>query len=625
MVTIARTDAELDALVARLTDPNRERPLVVATTTFATGEPFLDLDRLASDVGDVADLALISSGQLTYRFAAALPPGCETYNGAVRSFPGGADWMRRPERARRRFSFFDHDRDRMHDSVVDDVLGMAHRAGLTRASTSGARAVTGTVQGLVADGSRAIVQLDDGGLATITAELAFPPAPLDWVIRPGMTVHGMLDPESRRLALDPAIAGAGDLWSRFPDGSVTLALVHEVDRQRATLLVHPAHPVTVTRAELSANPRDRVDLLLAEGDVIEVRVVRGARGEPALRTIDLDDDETVLPAVALTPGGMPWLEPGRPLPATEADVRAADIDTMLGSRARGAAAAAGPVPVPEAPTTRIEAAPPPAPAPAQARPVPGAGPRRVVPLQSGEATSTAPHPELPARGALQSALATVDALKAQLRAERAHRADAEASELGREVAQLKDLIGELARDARRASDEAAVLRERLGSAQSALRQARRTGGESAVVRPRDRRDRFTTAEDWVRHELYLLWIERLDATTRAEHPLPEKIAIGDRFCESLEPLDDGQLAKALRCAMEAVTHFIGRLPAREVHPLRSGDGGDDAPVVRSADGARCLRAYIEQSTPQARRLHYWSIPGGGIELERVVPHDDVEP
>jgi hypothetical protein len=76
--------------------------------------------------------------------------------------------------------------------------------------------------------------------------------------------------------------------------------------------------------------------------------------------------------------------------------------------------------------------------------------------------------------------------------------------------------------------------------------------------------------------------------------------------------------------MEAVTGFINKAPAREVHSLRSGDGAADAPLVR-ADGARCLRAYVEQNTPQARRLHYWALRGGGVELSRVVMHDDVQP
>jgi len=132
------------------------------------------------------------------------------------------------------------------------------------------------------------------------------------------------------------------------------------------------------------------------------------------------------------------------------------------------------------------------------------------------------------------------------------------------------------------------------------------------------------AESWVRHELYLQWVERLAPASRAEHPLPSPVLLGPEFAASLEQLDDRQLPKALRCAMEAVTHVIRSVSSRQVHPLRSGDGGDDKHVVRD-DGARCLRAYVEQNTPQARRLHYWVLPGGEVELSRVVAHDDVQP
>lgn len=66
------------------------------------------------------------------------------------------------------------------------------------------------------------------------------------------------------------------------------------------------------------------------------------------------------------------------------------------------------------------------------------------------------------------------------------------------------------------------------------------------------------------------------------------------------------------------------IPARDLHRLRSGEGGDDAYVVR-ADGSRCWRSAIEQSTPGARRLRYWELPGGAVELSRVVHHDDTRP
>ena len=49
-----------------------------------------------------------------------------------------------------------------------------------------------------------------------------------------------------------------------------------------------------------------------------------------------------------------------------------------------------------------------------------------------------------------------------------------------------------------------------------------------------------------------------------------------------------------------------------------------APTTR-ADGAVCMRAYVEEGVPQSRRLHYWKVKDGLVELSRVVLHDDMAP
>lgn len=618
MVTIARTSAEVNELAQSILDPARRRPIAVVTTTFGGDVPYVDVDELAAAVSDVADIAVVSSGDLTFELAAALPNNCETFNGAVRSFPVGDEWRERPSLARRRFSFSKNEQQKVLDAVVDDLIGMAHRAGLSVASAADARPASGVVARMLADDSRAIVQLDDGGLATISAEVTFAPAPLRWVVREGTRVAGQLDPETRRLALDPAISDVAALWAHYPDGSVTLALVQTVERQRATLLVHPEHPVSVARADLSPNPLDRVDLLLTEGDVIEVRVVRDPQGRRALRTFDLDDDEPVLPAVALTPGGEPWLETGRSLLEPEPELTVTSIEQFLETvgieREHD---------VDENPTTDPPATPD-SPPTGLVGPRPGPG-ARTTPVRSAPAASqAAPETAAEKRTALQSALARVDELQSQLRAERAARSGPSSDALRSKVEQLKSLAGDLLTEKQRALDDARTLRDRLKDAQASLRAARRTAADVAPATARDRRSRFADAEQWLRHELYLQWIDRLDASTRAQHPLTDAVVIGPRFADSLAGLDDTQLDKALRCAMEAATGFIAKVSAREVHALRSGDGASDAPVQRPSDGARCMRAYIEQNTPQARRLHYW-VGRGGVELSRVVPHDDVEP
>jgi regulator of replication initiation timing len=634
MVTITQTTADLERLLARILDPQRVRPLAVVTTLLETDEPFIDLNALESDVGDVADVVLIRGEELTYALTAGLPQDCATFNGAVRSFPLGDDWIRRPSLARRRYSWSAEDSDQVLQWVIEDLLGMAYRAGLTVGSATAARPAAGVVRRLIAGDSRALVALDSGGIATISAELAFPPAPLSWVLSEGSRVRGMLDPDTSRLALDHAISRTEDLWLMYPYGSVTLALVHEVERQRATLLVHPDHPIGVTRRDLSANTLDRVDLLLTEGDVIAVRVVRDKQGRRALRTIDLDDDELTLPAVALTPGGEPWLEASRPLLEPEPELTVTSIEQFLSTVGITPAAPAqtiavnpeGPSPTDQTPAAReglIEAPP-------AGNPLPGPGLRNIVerpavsveqPTNKGPTAAIAPE----SRTALQSALATVDALKAQLRSERADRHGPRITELQRELGSLKSLVKELLQENGSAMQQGRDVRDRLKDAQASLREARRTGTEVTAESPRDRQARFASNHDWIQHELYLQWIERLDPATRSDHPLPTEASVGTHFAESLEALDDGQLAKALRCAMEAVTGFISKNPAREVHALRTGDGANDAPIIRPSDSARCLRAYIERNTPQARRLHYWVVANGRIELSRVVIHDDMEP
>ena len=652
MVTIARTTADVDMLLRGILDPHRVRPIAVVTTLFASGEPLIDVAKLERSVDGVADIALVESGDLTHQLVNGLPPDCTTFNGAVRSFPTGGEWMLRPSLARRRFSFSPTDGETVLQSVIEDLLGMAYRAGLTVASAISALHASGVVHGMVADNTRALVQLDNGGMATISAETTFAPAPLDWVIGDGGRVHGMLDPDTRRLLLDDTFANAATLWAHYPVGSVTLALVHSVERQRAVLLVHPSHPVTVSRDDLSTNPLDRVDLLLTEGDVIEVRVVRDPHGRPALRTIDLDDDETVLSAVTLTTDGQPWLRVGRALPQANTELTVTSIEQFLETVGLARDATDTAAPLDTAPLLEAGSATEPAcvelvgveraNVSPTTRPGPGPGlrPALATELSAHAATSapaanaTAPDPTAPTgtaptaserRTALQSALATIDLLQGQLRTERARQRGPGDAALRAEVDQLTSLAKELVADKKRAVEDARTQRERLTSAQASLRSARRIAESTAPDSPRDRRDRFATPEEWIRHELYVQWIARFDASSRVQHPLPMSVRMGPQFAASLDPLDATQLDKALRCAMEAATGFISKMSAREVHSLRHGGGGDDAPVVRPSDGARCQRAYIEQKTPQARRLHYWSLRGGGVELSRVVTHDDVEP
>ncbi|KRF31113.1 hypothetical protein [Yonghaparkia sp. Soil809] len=632
MVTTAHETDEVAALARSILDLDRRRPLVVVTTVETTTQPLVDVLELEQAISPLADIVIVPTGDRTRELELALPNNCATFGGAVRSFPIGDEWRSRPSLARRRFSFSLADGPRVLEEVVIDVIGMAHRAGLIVATPRTAEPAAGVIASILAGGERALVRLDGDGLATVSVDAVLSPAPLPWFLASGMRVSGFLDPESRRLSLDLEVGDGADLWSRFPDCSVTLALVHRVERQRAVLLIHPQHPVTVTRSDLSTNPLDRVDLLLTEGDVIEVRVTRDEQGRRALRTVDLNDDEVALPAIPLVPGGPPWLEPGRTLVEADETLTSTPIDELLSVVESPTSLAPAPASgglVQNVARTESGAASTPLLSPTHPRPGPGAVhvPSSVAapaaPLPEDAGPTSAPNPTA-SRSALHTAQGTIAALQAELRMERARRDGPTTDQLRRELAATRTMLGQVHRESQHWHEQAERATARVKETQAALRDARRESIAPLAESPRSRRARFDAAEDWIRHELYLQWIERFDPATRAEHPLPAAVTFGPRFAASVEALSDPQLSKALRCALEAVTGFIRRTSAREVHALRSGDGGGDRPVIRD-DGARCMRAYIEQNTPQARRLHYWVLPGGEVELSRVVAHDDVEP
>ena len=218
-------------------------------------------------------------------------------------------------------------------------------------------------------------------------------------------------------------------------------------------------------------------------------------------------------------------------------------------------------------------------------------------------------------------LARVDA---QRLAQEATRAEAA---LAGERRRLAAAIEEATQDLRvklateRQKTEAA--NERARTAGSA---ARKSGARSAVqAEPQAALSYslFPTAEEAARHAIYLAWVERVPATEKADHPLPE-YAVGRAFTASLDTLTAGQLARALRCVVDILTGMGETMHARRIHPLRMAMAGNSG-VHTDERGAVCMRANIESETASARRLHYWKLPDNSIELIRIVTHEDVDP
>ena len=140
-----------------------------------------------------------------------------------------------------------------------------------------------------------------------------------------------------------------------------------------------------------------------------------------------------------------------------------------------------------------------------------------------------------------------------------------------------------------------------------------------------RRERFDNDIDWFNEELRRAWIGRYSPSERRDSYILDesKFTYGSKFIESLKvsvPDEDG-IRKAVRAILDIVTLRENDARLHKVHPLREAEKASPEGVT-SGDDAELLRAYIEESTSQARRLHFWKITSKTFELSRVVLHDD---
>ncbi|WP_460798144.1 hypothetical protein [Microbacterium sp. GXF0217] len=356
------------------------------------------------------------------------------------------------------------------------------------------------------------------------------------------------------------------------------------------------------------------------GDVIRVRVVRSPGRPLALSRTDADPDAPLVPALPLVVGGAPWPSEVRdlqPVADAESDASAAApaVDAGPDASAAGPVIAASVVSASVVPTrddyaTRADVA-------VLARAITRlradllALSDLVEGATAGGAESAhrlaAAGDTAPACGAAPdhrsaAASGTTDASGTA--------SDAESTALGLENERLRSQLA-----AERANAEAKPGHAAPDSRETsqALRDARRAAERSHV----------DTTADGIRFEIDRTWGNRTAPGERGRWPLRE-YTLGADFVDSLEGLDESQLSKAIRTCVDAITGRDREIPARELHRLRSGEGGDDAYVVRE-DGARCMRSSVEQNVEGARRLHYWELPGDVVELGRIVHRDDIRP
>lgn len=623
-ITVIDDDEKAHALAERLNQDHRTRPIVVISTPAGLRKPRIDAEEIVSEVGDVAEVFVLRTGSPSWSFSRTMPELTQVYGGAGRVYPVGLEWVALPRLSPLRFAFHDREARAATDALVADALAMASAAGLfDRPATAPVlRTVSGTVKGLPHP-ERAWIACDDRSHATAISELIVPGVPLSRLVSTGQRVTGLLDPSTHRLDLRGSVLTADSALADYAVGAVVLAEVEALSEAVATLRLHPSVAVDVRREQVSPNEHDTVDSLFTVGEVVLARVT--ALNPCELSLLDVEDDEEPLPAAPALPGGPPWL-----LPPVWEIADAPEVEPGAPEEPEDWAGEEVSFSVEESLAEHLTLEPeteeeePEAPEPGQpVTPIRrGPDPRLFDPVRRGQVAASV-EPETPAPpaaattpapggGAVRTLTITVDGLRAtqrELDKKLAAQTD-RIADLTRERDALRSELSELDRDLRRANHEVKVAK------------AQRRKGVSSSAHVAERPE-FADAERGFRHEVEEAWARRIPVAEQPALPLPA-YDLGPRFLDSLGTPGVAR-AKVVDVVVEVLIGRADRMPGREVHQLREGTGGGAAGVKRSSDDATCWRVALQVNTPQARRLHFWRLPGGTVELSRVVLHDDMEP
>lgn len=190
-------------------------------------------------------------------------------------------------------------------------------------------------------------------------------------------------------------------------------------------------------------------------------------------------------------------------------------------------------------------------------------------------------------------------------------ARAETTRRAEEAVQLREEVRGLRAERRDLLAERIRLRDRIRELERGRREERAARHPVAVASDADFRSLLAAEYE-----------RRYVGDDRRRYPLGD-YALNPRFLETVRALGGIAVEKVAEVCAHVVTGRAREFAGLQLHPLRSGDGG--APQrVRSRDGAKAWRCALQVGTPSARRLHWWALPGGGVELASVGIHDDLD-
>lgn len=499
-----REDAEELARHLRRLDRD---PVVVVSVADGAPAPAIDVTGLEELVRDAASLVVLPAHASAWLARELGDRSLSVHSGWARVYPATAAWRERPELAPL-FPPRRQDPRRSLEAIAEAVFAAAfreRREPRRRGAPAGTR-VSAVVDGFLTP-AQVLVRVEPGSRqALLRTRRLVPGLPAPRLLVPGQCLRGVLDGGGGILPEFVPDPPAGDVHEAalafVGSGVVTCARVASVTSGSARVLLHPSVEVRVEAA-----PGEDLAAELEEGDVVAVEVVVVDNELVAALSADAPG-----PAMAILPGGPPWLLP------EEAE------------RPLGAAT---------------------------------------------DATASLGLAEAPARAS------------------------------GPEETEASDGLEDLAR-------ELDVARARIRELRRELQRARR------LALPRV----FADPEEQFRFEAWLSYLVHVDEASRGAYPWREDYRLGPRFLDSVDRLVGAgaiRRERIVRVCAEVVCGIARHLPSRGVKEWLVSPHGP--PLVRE-DGALCWRVRLENETSSARRLRYWRLRTGAVELDSVGVHDE---
>ena len=565
----------MQALVSHIKSPRRTVPICVVAIPSGKEEPLFDLNQLKGEFENLVEFAVVQTGPLTREFQESMPEHCHVFGTAARAYRH--DFHEIQKAGKLHYGEPIEGLEKATAAITGELWGYVNAAGLLKPAATTAKTEEAEVVGTVGR-ELALLRRSNGEMVQVYVERQFPGVPVAAILRVGQKVLGHMEENSRNFLIDAPELTDERLQAAFPLGSVTLGLVVETNRKAATVALHPNRQFLVPKARITHNELDVISEYLDEGQVYSFRVFRDDHGKIQLRCDDIDDFEDVLPALSILAGGEPWLN--EEVGLVGAEFREASVELV----------------VEDTQSISLEQLDAQIQAEYLAEGTAAQSERTVTEAKPSAGDNLGAFTVNYYRGTILAMQATEN--------------------------RLRDLAEQAVEERREALQELAKLTERhnaLKSEHAGLKKSLRAAGKKTEVNPWDSLEHFEDYPEWLAWELQKAWIENYPPADRQRFPLDShKWSFGTQFFSnfSQELLNEVQLRKAIRTILDLVTGRAREQRNMEFHPLTE-DGANQH--MRGQD--KGMRAYIEEETAGARRLHYWQKPGGFIELSNIVTHD----